>query len=131
MNLSKIPTDQLVAEIERREREKTKLRERRKRPLKELETIDVRLGEQTEVRAKSNGSKQAKRQRASNSVSLEHAVVECVEVRAQVTPSELAELLKSNGYQSTSPNFNIMVSNVLGKHPHFKRVKRGLYERIA
>jgi hypothetical protein len=54
-----------------------------------------------------------------------------VEVRATITPTEAAQLVLANGYRSTSKNFGMMVANALAKDARFRRVSRGIYERVS
>jgi len=53
-----------------------------------------------------------------------------VEPRATVTPAEAAQLVRSNGYQSTAKNFGMVVANALAKDARFARRGRGHYERV-
>jgi hypothetical protein len=52
------------------------------------------------------------------------------EPRAVVAPVEPAELVRRNGYVSTSKTFVQAVSLALAEHPQFKRVGRGRYEGL-
>ena len=72
-----------------------------------------------------------RRQRAKNSVSLADALAMAIEPRATVSPAEAAQLVLSNGYQSTAKNFGMVVANALAKDARFARRSRGLYERVA
>ncbi len=58
------------------------------------------------------------------------AIVAAMEVGAVVSPKEAAELVLTNGFQTTSKNFNMMVSNALAKDKRSKRQGPGQYERI-
>ena len=64
-------------------------------------------------------------------ITLSDAMAMAVEVRATVTPTEVAQLVQANGYRSTSKNFAMMVANALAKDKRFRRLSRGQYERIA
>jgi len=133
MNLKKITTAELNAEIARREKNRSKLEARRKELLAELADIDAELGEAPRRRGRKPGPKPGSggRRRAKNDISLGDALAQAMEVRAVVSPSEAADYVKKNGYKTTSKNFNMMVSNALAKDPRFKRLSRGQYERIA
>jgi len=71
------------------------------------------------------------RVRSRNEITLSDAMAMAVEVRATVTPTEVANLVQANGYRSTSKNFAMMVANALAKDKRFRRLSRGQYERIA
>lgn len=135
MNLKKITTAELTAEIARREKNRSKLEARRKTLLAELAEIDAELGEAPRRRGRKPGPKAGSggggRRRAKNDISLGDALAQAMEVRAVVSPSEAAEYVKKNGYKTTSKNFNMMVSNALAKDPRFKRLSRGQYERVS
>lgn len=137
MDLKGIPTSDLAAELERREKNKDALRKRREKLLQEIAFIDAQLGESSPVgngrapgrRRAANGG--GPRKRARNEISLADALAQAMEVRAVVTPAEAAALVMQNGYQTSSKRFNMMVSNTLAKDERFRRVERGRYERIA
>jgi hypothetical protein len=131
MNLKNVDTHALAAELARRQRTVRKLAARRQRLAKELARVDAELealGQAAPARA---GKAPAPRQRARNDVSLADALAAAMEVRAVVSPSEAATLVRRNGYKSTARNFGMLVSNALSKDQRFKRVARGQYERVA
>ncbi len=138
MALKSLSTADLQKELERREKGAHKLEARRKKLLKELEAIDQELaflgnsggkrGRRSSAAAPAAGGK---RRRARNEMSLPDAICAAMEVRATVSPKEAAELVRANGFKTTSKNFNMMVSNALAKDKRFKRIGRGQYERIA
>jgi hypothetical protein len=129
MNLKSIPTAELNRELERRELSAEALLRKRDKLLKELEKID------SELDVSGGGDKSSalrpKRSRARNDMSLGDALAQSMEVRAVISPAEASQLVKANGYKTTSKNFNMMVSNTLAKDLRFKRVSRGQYERIG
>lgn len=135
MNLKKIDTAELQRELSRRSRNAEKLMAKRNRLAAELAEIDAELKAlgQTPAPVRSTGRRGGAtgRTRAKNDMPLADAIAAAMEVRAEVTPKEAAELVKSNGYQTTSKNFGMMVSNALAKDKRFKRISRGLYQRIA
>jgi hypothetical protein len=133
MNLKNITTADLSAELARRERSLGKLRKKRDRLLKDLAAIDAELAVLGAAIAGSRGTAGGapKRRRARNDISLGDALAAAMEVRAVVSPSEAAELVKRNGYKTNARNFAMMVSNTLAKDKRFKRISRGQYERVA
>ncbi|HZL99498.1 MAG TPA: hypothetical protein VFD43_04520, partial [Planctomycetota bacterium] len=82
-------------------------------------------------RERAAGVPKARRARSQNQITLSDAIAMAVEVRATVTPTEVAQLVLANGYQSTAKNFAMMVANALAKDKRFRRLARGQYERIA
>jgi hypothetical protein len=69
--------------------------------------------------------------RPRNSLNLPDAIAAAVEAGQQVSPSEAADLVLKGGYVTTSKSFRQQVAVALGKHPGFKRVERGKYERLS
>jgi len=135
MNLKNVDTHALAAELTRRQRTVRKLTARRERLAKELAELDAELqalGQAGQGRAgRAPAERAAPRRRARNEVSLADALASAMEVRAIVSPSEAATLVRKNGYKSTARNFGMLVSNALSKDQRFKRVARGQYERVA
>ena len=129
MDLKSVSTDDLNREIERRTSEVAKLCRKRDQLLEELTTLDERLrqsgGGAVNPRQSSFG------RRAKNTMTLGDALAESMEIRAQVSPAEAADLVIANGYQTVSRHFNMMVSNTLAKDSRFRRVSRGQYERVS
>jgi hypothetical protein len=132
MDLTTVSTSALQAEIQRRERGVEALQRRRAglaEALAEVEAELARLGHDVSSGSGAAGAGE-RAPRARNDISLGDALAQAMEVRAVVTPAEAADLVRANGYQSTSKNFNMIVSNALAKDPRFRRVSRGQYERI-
>ena len=137
MNLQKISTTDLHAELQRRDSAAQTLLKQRDKILAELAEIERALGDTGTVRSRgrresvaSDGSAEPRR-RARNEISLGDALAQAMEVRAIITPAEAAQLVIANGYKTTSKTFNMMVSNTLAKDSRFQRVARGQYERVA
>jgi hypothetical protein len=124
-NLKRISTADLNRELERRELDARALLKKREKLLMELSKIEADLADRGAA-----GELGVPRKRAKNDVSLGDALAQAMEVRAVVSPAEASQLVKANGYKTTSKNFNMMVSNTLAKDRRFKRVSRGQYERI-
>ncbi len=143
MALKTLSTADLQAELARREKNAGKLQARREKLLAELAELDaeiVSLGGEGSGRAKGKrlsqrGSKKTTRggggrKRAKNEMSLPDAIAAAMDVGAEVSPKEAAELVLNNGFNTHSKNFGMMVSNALAKDPRFKRLGRGLYARV-
>ena len=129
MDLKSVSTDDLNREIKRRTSEAAKLYQKRDQMLEELAALDERLnqsgGDTANPRRSSFG------RRLKNAMTLGDALAESMEIRAQVSPAEAADLVVANGYQTVSRHFNMMVSNTLAKDSRFRRVSRGQYERVS
>jgi hypothetical protein len=129
MDLKSVSTDDLNREIKRRTSEAAKLYQKRDQMLEELAALDERLnqsgGDTANPRRSSFG------RRLKNAMTLGDALAESMEIRAQVSPAEAADLVIANGYQTVSRHFNMMVSNTLAKDSRFRRVSRGQYERVS
>jgi len=135
MALKSLSTDELQRELARRAKDAGKLENRRTKLLAELAEVEKELsflggalGAGPAPRAKGSPTG---RKRAKNDMSLPDAIAQAMEVRAIVSPKEAADLVRANGFTTTSKNFNMMVSNALAKDKRFKRLGRGQYERIA
>lgn len=129
MNLSKATTAELAAELTRREKGAAKLQARREKLLAELAEIESELGPLAGDRPATAG-KGSRGPRPKNAVSLEQALADAAEVGAQITPKEAAEIVQGNGYVSNSATFMQQVATRLAQHSGFKRVERGVYERV-
>ena len=139
MALARISTAQLQAELARREKDVSKLEAKREKLMAQLATLDKEIAElggsgggrgRGAARRSSGAPAGTGRKRARNAMNLPDAIVAAMEVGAVVSPKEAAGLVLANGFQTTSKNFNTMVSNALAKDKRFKRQGRGQYERI-
>jgi hypothetical protein len=125
-------TVELQAELKRRERNAKRLVAKRNGLLMQVAEIDAELAAlgKSIPRQLVQGVRPV-RHRARNDISLPDAIAAAMEIRARATPKEAAELVRGNGYKTTSKSFNMMVSNAMAKDQRFKRISRGQYERIA
>jgi len=154
-SISQLTTDEIVAELDRRERRTRQLHARQdalRSELAELEQQLASIGDslpELEAAARALPAGRASRAgsepaepaeprtrrrsgpRAKNALSLADAIAAAVEVRAQITPAEAAELVRSNGYVTNASKFTMTVANALAKDKRFRRLARGVYERIA
>jgi hypothetical protein len=139
MALKSLSTAELQKELERRQKNAHKLLARREKLLAELAEVEKELSFfgviEGGANAKGSSSRSADagtgRRRAKNAMTLPDAICSAMEIRAVVSPKEASELVRANGFKTTSKNFNMMVSNALAKDERFKRVGRGQYERIG
>jgi hypothetical protein len=137
MPLESLSTEQLKRELDRRQGELKRLVTRRSRLAEQLAELEAQIrsmgGENGPVHSepRHHAQPRAPRVRSKNEITLSDAMAMAVEVRATVTPTEVAQLVQANGYRSTSKNFAMMVANALAKDKRFRRLSRGQYERIA
>ena len=142
-SLEKLSTDEIIAELDRRERRMRQLRARQASLQAELTEIDGQLAEvgrrlaaglpAVEEAPAAEPAQRAPRRsgpRARNEVSLADAIAQAVEIRARITPAEAAELVRSNGYVTNARNFAMTVATALSKDARFRRIERGVYERV-
>jgi len=152
-SISQLTTDEIVAELDRRERRTRQLLSRQETLRTELAGLEQQLADigdslpELEAAARALPAGRAPRAgdaepaaprprrrsgpRARNALSLADAIAAAVEVRAQITPAEAAELVRSNGYVTNASKFTMTVANALAKDTRFRRLARGIYERIA
>lgn len=134
--LAKFPMAELLSEIDRRHTRAKMLLAERKRILAKMADLEAEMGfvgqgSGAEAPAgRPAGEPRPRRQRARNGISLADALAMAVEPRATVTPAEAAQLVLSNGHQSTSKHFGMVVANALAKDARFVRRGRGKYERV-
>jgi hypothetical protein len=140
MPLEALTTGQLTRELKRRQSLLRQLVSRRDRILRQLKELERQIAEHggfqeagpgDSQRGKAPDASRPRRTRARNAVSLPDAIAMAVEVRATITPTEAAPLVLANGYRSTSKNFGMMVAKALAKDARFRRVSRGIYERVS
>jgi hypothetical protein len=154
-SISQLTTDEILAELDRRERRTRQLLSRQEVLRAELSGLEQQLADigdslpELEAAARALPASRASRAgaeaaepaaprtrrrsgpRARNALSLADAIAAAVEVRAQITPAEAAELVRSNGYVTNASKFTMTVANALAKDNRFRRLARGVYERIA
>ena len=134
-NLARLTTADLTAELARREKTATKLQQQRDQLVAQLEAIEKELGglgvafSATGRKGARSAALPAGRKRPKNTLPLPDAIVAAMEIGAVISPKEAAELVISNGYQTTSKTFGGQVANVLAKDPRFKKIGRAQFKR--
>jgi len=151
VSISQLTTDEILAELDRRERRMRHLRARQAALQAELAQLEAQLAEVGELRAMASAvsarntgrheddgasesaprARRAGGPRARNEVSLADAIAQAVEIRARITPGEAAELVVANGYVTNARNFAMTVATALSKDSRFRRIERGVYERVG
>jgi hypothetical protein len=142
-DLASLTTEDLQRELLRRRQALGRLQARREKLAAELAALDAEiaaLGERGNGHVAPpapivpGGPRKPARMiipRQKNSVSLAAAMAMAVEPGATVSPTELAGLVKENGYVTTARKFAQVVAQALAKDKHFRRIERGRYERVA
>ena len=128
--LNKLTTDDLQAELKRRERAARQLATRREKLVAQIDEIDAELAsfgyEVTDAPRGRRGSS-GRGSRPRNEMSLVEALAKALKGKTMGV-SEAADAAAALGYKSTSANFRNIVNQTLLKHPdHFKKVERGQY----
>ena len=130
-SLDKLSTEQLEAELRRRERSAQRLVNKRERLLSQIADIDAELAsygyEAGELPSGGNGRRGGGRKRPKNEMSLVEALEKALKGKTMGV-SEAADAAQKLGYRSSSANFRNIVNQTLLKHPDtFKKVGRGQY----
>lgn len=132
LNLSRIPTVELIRELERRQAMASELEARRAVLAKELVEIDAEIAA-LEARASNGfGARHVNRSAAARTRSANHqplnAVLQKLLKGRTMSVTEAAEAVQKSGYKSNAANFTTVVNLTLLKRKDlFKRVGRGLY----
>lgn len=129
---------QLQAEIKRRETAAARLQKKHDKLAAQLAAVAAqlsKLGKPGRKASRSTGTQSAgrsagSRKRPKNELTLFDALAACADVGAVVSPQEAADLVKKNGYQTTSATFGGQVANALAKHSKFKKKGRAQYKRM-
>lgn len=131
-HLNRIPTVELLRELERRQAMAGEYEARRAAMEKELVAIDAEIAALEGARMNGVGSRHvsrsaAARTRAANQVPLNMALHNLLKGKT-MSVSEAAEAVQQAGYKSNAANFYPVVSLTLLKRKDlFKRVGRGRY----
>jgi hypothetical protein len=134
MTLKAVSTADLHAELARREKAARSMADRRERLVAELRSIEAEMALLTDgPRARHASAVPAARAtRAANPIPLSEALAAAVPVGSTISPADAAEKVKEAGYESGARTFGMMVATTLAKDKRrFRRVSRGLYERIS
>jgi hypothetical protein len=126
-SLSKLSTDELHAELRRRQKSLGGLHRKRKQLLARLASVEAQiesLGDSVSGSGRRGGSGG---RRARNDVSLPKALQSVLKGKT-MSAAEAAEAVQKAGFKSNSKNFRVMVAIAFSKHKDlFKRVGRGQY----
>jgi hypothetical protein len=125
-SLSKLSTDELHAELRRRQKSLGGLHRKRKLLLSRLAKVESQieaLGDSVGADRRAGSG----RHRARNEVSLPKALQSVLKGKT-MSVGKAAEAVQKAGFKSNSANFRVMVAIAFSKHKDlFKRVGRGQY----
>jgi hypothetical protein len=133
--LAGVSVEDLLAELQKRQRRLPRLQKRRARLAAALERLDREIASLSgsarpgKVRRSLPGKIKVRRTpRAKNKASLADALASVMkESGGPLTVKEAAEAVKKAGYKSNAANFRAIVTQTLTKDKRFKRVARGKY----
>lgn len=123
--LSKVSTDDLAAELNRRSKSLRSLERKRDRLSQQLADIEaeiIALGGESGAAIHGVGP----RKRPRNDMNLEEALIKLLKNKT-LSVTDTAEQVQKSGYKTTSPNFRTIVNQTLINSAAFKRVSRGKY----
>lgn len=132
--LSTMTTNELTAELARRQRRLPALRRQHADLLGRLDAIEAEIAEiEGAGAAPARGRGGASRRRSAgggkrprNEMNLEDALAKTLSGKT-MSVTEATEAVKSNGYQTTAANFRTIVNATLLKSKKIKKVARGQY----
>ena len=128
-SLNALSTDDLHAELKRREKSAHKLAARREKLLDEVAKIDAELESFGYEAVSAPGRRRAGggRKRPRNDMNLVDTLAKAMKGKTMGV-TEAAEAAEKLGYRSSSANFRNIVNQTLIKHTdRFKKVSRGQY----
>ena len=124
--LNKMSTNELHAELQRRERDAQRLATKREKLLSQVAEIDAELASYG-YEAVGGQTPSGGRRRPRNTMNLVDALSTVLKGKTMGV-SEAAEAVENLGYRSSSVNFRNIVNQTLLKHKNkFKKVGRGQY----
>ena len=127
--INKLSTDELQAELARRERAAQRLATKREKLLAQVAEIDAELADwgYEAVGGARGGSRGGGRKRPRNDMNLVDTLAKALKGKTMGV-SEAADAAQNMGYRSSSANFRNIVNQTLLKHDDvFKKVGRGQY----
>lgn len=121
--LNKVPTDDLAAELKRRNKTVKTLERKRDKLAQQLADIDAEI---IALGGDGVASRAGVRRRPRNEMNLEESLIKLLKNKT-MSVTDTAENVQKAGYRTTSPNFRTIVNQTLINSPAFKRVSRGKY----
>jgi len=133
-SLAKMTTNDLAAELARRQRRLPALKRQHAALLDKLEALEAEMAEidggaatsAPRGRRKSAGRPAGGGKRHRNEMNLEDALAKTLKGKT-MSVTEATEAVKANGYKTTAANFRTIVNATLLKSKKIKKVARGQY----
>jgi hypothetical protein len=128
-------TDELKAELARRQRQVEYLKLQHGALLRQVAEIEAQMARLTPGGQGSLAPRAPRVPRgpratpAENTMSLADAIAQAVNVGDVVTPAQAGERVLAAGYKSNAQRFGVLVATALAKDERFERVGRGQYKR--
>ena len=133
--IASVSAAEIRAELARRERRAAALLAERAQIMQVMDQIEAALADIGQDAPASRGAaarpQPVRTGRARSAGSLKEAIAAAVEPGSVVTPAQVAELVRGQGYVTSAANFGQMVANTLAKDARFTREGRGQYRRSA
>jgi hypothetical protein len=130
-------TDELRAELARRQREIEYLKLQHGALLRQVAELEAKMARLTPGGGGlSRGPRAPRAPRgpravpAENTLSLADAIAAAVNVGDVITPAQAGERVLASGYKSNAQRFGVLVATALAKDERFVRVGRGQYRRM-
>ena len=143
-HLEQHSTEEIIAELQRRQGRIHEAHARRTRLLQQLAEVEMeilRLGGSIPGRstqpvgapapASNGGGSTAPGSVDLSGLTLPRAIAQVVRIGEVFSPKEATERLREAGYRTRAQHFNTAVTQALGRDNHFRRVGHGRYERVG
>jgi hypothetical protein len=130
-------TDDLKAELARRQRQVEYLKLQHGALLRQVAEIEAQMARLTPGGQAGSTPRAPRAPRgpraapAENAMSLADAIAQAVNIGDVVTPAQAGERVLASGYKSNAQRFGVLVATALAKDERFVRVGRGQYKRAT
>ena len=114
-----LTTEDLQAELKRRERHLTQLQRKREKLVRQIEEIDAQI-----IAEGGAVTGEVTRKRFRNDSNLADALVDLLSTQT-MSVTEATHMVQEAGYKTTAANFRTIVNQTLIRDKRFKRVSRG------
>lgn len=123
---SNITTQEMLAEIKRRQGSTAKLNKKREALLVKIAEIEQAIkAEGGEIKHMAIRTKTGKREK--NEMNLPDTMAKVMSKDKAMSVSQIEEAVTKAGYKTTSSTFKTIIFQALGKDKRFKKVERGQY----
>jgi len=141
-SLAGVSAGELKAELNRRQRQLDKLRERRESLASQIAEVDSEISDLEQIVGRGGGGRGGRvgssgasatrtagggrRKRPKNTMTLEDALAKVLNGK-EMGVTEAANAVQKAGYRTSAANFRTIVNQTLLRSDRFKKVSRGLY----